>query len=627
MKKIFSFLFLLAFLSAKTQHSWNKKYISFFGTSSAGNETVQYSGNSESSSWNITVSLATPYFPPLRQSISYSKNSDSLCYRFNGNDVPWIQPKIDSTQQLYQLREIWPFISPTSIGSLAFLINNWNQLGRPGAIYMADSTAANIEVIDSLVAIPGWAGTANVYAINGLSWGKTLVWMDNEKQVALASVAPLVAITTITILDELKESKYYFISSHVNYVFQMYRKKLTFHPEQQDGPKKIIIHNISYWDGLNKKLHAPRTFFIENGIIKKTTTPLAVYDTTNCIYIDGTNQYMFPGLRDMHAHLKQPDWLPAYLATGITTCRELGNDTLIIKSLTQQNAKTNFLMPRLIIAGIIDGVTTRTRFVEAGTRTELEQLVDYYVQNNYHQLKVWNNLSKELFDHTIYLSRKKGLKVSGHVPAAVSFPYALSSGMNEINHIFPIANYLWAHPAEKQKVFKQLVRNKIALDPTLVINEVQTRPRSKSPSDIEPSLDFAPPAIKRLIGHFGMEDSVAHTAIPYRDFLRKLVKQLSALPIDIVAGSDQGVPGYTLIREIELYTEAGISTHKAMQMATQSYPYQALLAEGKAADMVIYNSNPLQNITVLRKPVFTIAAGYIYKSTELSRLVGFNRPD
>ena len=41
--------------------------------------------------------------------------------------------------------------------------------------------------------------------------------------------------------------------------------------------------------------------------------------------LDETGRTVLPGLWDMHAHYEQVEWGPIYLASGVTTVRDVGN--------------------------------------------------------------------------------------------------------------------------------------------------------------------------------------------------------------------------------------------------------------------------------------------------------------
>src|SRR6266478_8905337 len=78
--------------------------------------------------------------------------------------------------------------------------------------------------------------------------------------------------------------------------------------------------------------------------------------------------------------------------------------------------------------------------------------------------------------------------------------------------------------------------------------------------------------------------------------------------VPIVAGSDTGLVGYGLHRELELYVQAGMTPLEAIQTATTVAAQAMNLADdsgsiepGKRADLILVNGNPLEDIRNIRK--------------------------
>jgi imidazolonepropionase-like amidohydrolase len=100
--------------------------------------------------------------------------------------------------------------------------------------------------------------------------------------------------------------------------------------------------------------------------------------------------------------------------------------------------------------------------------------------------------------------------------------------------------------------------------------------------------------------------------------------------IPIVAGTDQVVPGHSLHREIELYVKAGFTPMEAIQAAT-IVPARVMKLDketgtveaGKAADLIILDANPLENISNIRTVRSVITGGRLYNTAELWQSVGF----
>ena len=108
------------------------------------------------------------------------------------------------------------------------------------------------------------------------------------------------------------------------------------------------------------------------------------------------------------------------------------------------------------------------------------------------------------------------------------------------------------------------------------------------------------------------------------------LRLLHAAGVPIVAGTDQGIPGYSLHRELEVYVEAGFTPLEALQAAT-ILAARALGVEkesgslevGKRADVVLLNADPLADVHNTRAVWRTVSQGAVYDPAPLWQSVGF----
>src|SRR4029077_9107911 len=86
-----------------------------------------------------------------------------------------------------------------------------------------------------------------------------------------------------------------------------------------------------------------------------------------------------------------------------------------------------------------------------------------------------------------------------------------------------------------------------------------------------------------------------------------IIKAMHDAGVTIVAGTDYGLPGFSLLRELELYVEAGLTPLEAIRAATV-VPAEVMgmsaevgsIAPGKRADLVILDADPLADIRNIR---------------------------
>jgi imidazolonepropionase-like amidohydrolase len=109
-----------------------------------------------------------------------------------------------------------------------------------------------------------------------------------------------------------------------------------------------------------------------------------------------------------------------------------------------------------------------------------------------------------------------------------------------------------------------------------------------------------------------------------------VIGALHRVGVTIVPGSDTGLVGYGLHREIELYVEAGMTPREAIQSATivsaraMNLDRETGTVEaGKRADLILVDGNPLEDIRNLRRVSRVIVNGRMYDSAKLWESVGF----
>jgi len=168
------------------------------------------------------------------------------------------------------------------------------------------------------------------------------------------------------------------------------------------------------------------------------------------------------------------------------------------------------------------------------------------------------------------------------------------------------------------------------VDPTLAVLELMLRPMSKPIESFEPGMKRVAPELLVQLNKKGESEAPAEVLAMLMDALLKLVGGLHRAGVRIVAGTDVGVPGHTLHRELELYVKAGLTPLEAIQAATIT-PARVMKLEnevgtiepGKRADLIILEGDPLENISNIRKVSFVMTQGRLFDCAKLWQIVGF----
>jgi len=153
---------------------------------------------------------------------------------------------------------------------------------------------------------------------------------------------------------------------------------------------------------------------------------------------------------------------------------------------------------------------------------------------------------------------------------------------------------------------------------------------SKPIESFEPGMSKVPAELMVQLNKKGQSGAPAEALAMVTDVLVKLVGGLHRAGVPILAGTDVGVPGHTLHRELELYVKAGLTPLEAIQAATIT-PARVMkldnevgtIEPGKRADLIILDADPLANISNIRKVRFVMTQGRLFDCARLWESVVF----
>jgi len=476
------------------------------------------------------------------------------------------------------------------------------------------------------------------YIIAGLIWGNEFLWTDQQGQVICIITNDAEFDKFETVSEAYESLLPALIGKTATYSMRVFTKSASI----GSRPEKLIaVKGGTVYDVVNEKAIPDAVVIIENGIIKKIGKTGEVTIPAGAKVIDAKGKMIFPGLWDMHAHFEQAEWGPAYLAAGVTTVRDCGNEFDFINAIKSAIDGGKGVGPNILKAGIIDGKGQfALGIIQADTKEAAIREVDRYKQNGFAQIKIYSSVKPAIVKAICDEAHKQGLTVTGHIPFGMTLQAGVDSGMDMVNH----AQYVYSIMKRNKdrsidfndptsiKAIQFIKDHHVVIDPTVGVFEMSFRNVKDDITIMEPAFYTLPLPLQALLKNTGQDSTGAKRLKPVYESMLMIVKKLHDAGVTIVAGTDQGFPGFSVPRELELYVQAGLTPADAIQTATIT-PAKVMnfdkttgsIEEGKQADLIIVDGDPLKNIRDIRNVTTVIKAGHIYDPHQLHVLVGFSK--
>ena len=499
------------------------------------------------------------------------------------------------------------------------------------------------------ISFGGKTETLQRFLVEGLIWGREWLWFNTKMEL-------IAAVTTDAEFDHfeaIREGYEDGLKTFVTLAGKDGMNTLAQISVTIPGSRaaNIALVGGTLVDGTGRPAIADAVVLVKDGRIVKAGPSSEVQIPKNAQLIDARGKTILPGLWDMHAHFEQVEWGPIYLAAGVTTVRDCGNELEFITSVRDAIAEGHGLGPRILAAGFIDGTGPGAiGLIRADTPEQAREWVDRYHQMGFQQVKIYSSVKLPVIAAAAAEAHKLGMTATGHIPEGVTTRQAIEAGQDQISHIPYIAQMMLPPPVaaakrwEQRKAISELdlnsdaVKKEIAflkehhtvVDPTLAIYEMNTASTAKPFSTFEPGVAKVAPELAQALFDVGPPREDAELQEKVFEKFVALTGKLHEAGIPVVVGTDQTVPGHSVHREIELYTMAGFTPMEAIRAAT-IVPARAMGMEkelgtieaGKRADLILVNGNPLEDIHKIRNVEFVMTGGKMFKTDELWKSVGF----
>jgi imidazolonepropionase-like amidohydrolase len=341
--------------------------------------------------------------------------------------------------------------------------------------------------------------------------------------------------------------------------------------------------------------------------------------------IDGQGRFLMPALAEMHAHIpnaaaQAERVLFMYVANGIGTIRSMLGAPAHFE-LRQRAVRGEIVAPTMYLSGPSFNGQTAATVQAAVARVNEQQAAGYDL------LKIHPGIPRSAFDALAAAADRAGIRFAGHVPADVGLERALSARFWTIDHLDGYMEALAGPGAPTADLFgvnlvgridesripalvKQTVAAGVWNVPTQILLENWYGATDANTMRQWPEMRYASASELNQWTANKRESEAMYPAAQRERFIavrRRLLKALHDAGAGILLGSDApqvwNVPGFSIHRELASYVAAGLTPYQALATGTRNVAVHTgtlastgTVENGKRADLVLLDANPLQDI-------------------------------
>lgn len=409
----------------------------------------------------------------------------------------------------------------------------------------------------------------------------------------------------------------------------------------------VVLENVNVIPMDEERVIEAQTVIVRDGRIESIADAGSAAAPEDALVINGEGRYLVPGLAEMHAHVPPTsdaryleEVLFLYVANGVTTARGMLGEPGHLE-LRERLERHEVLGPRLYTSG--PSLSAQS----VSSPEQAARIVREQAEAGYDFVKLHPGLTRAEFDAAVEAAREAGIELAGHVSDEVGLERALEARQATVDHFDGYVQYLVSEDEVGEgpagffglgladrvdleripEVAKATREAGVYVVPTQTLLEHWAAP---SPTADElaarPEMAYVSPATRQqwLQSKRQIMQSPGYTEEKARrliDVRRQLVAALHAEdPSLLLLGSDApqvfNVPGFSLHHELDSIVAAGLSPYEALRTGTV-HPAKFLGAEdefgriapGLAADLVLVEGNPLEDVAAMREPAGVMVRG------------------
>ena len=370
--------------------------------------------------------------------------------------------------------------------------------------------------------------------------------------------------------------------------------------------------------------------------------------------------------------------LDLLVANGVTGIREMAGNLDVARRVRQGADAEERFAPRMVVAGhVVDGLPPLwPGMIVVATPEEARSAVDSLAAAGAAFIKVRNRVRPDEYQAIARRTKELGIPLAGHVPWLIRATDAVDAGQRSVEHLTGVVEgcsssqgelielnrqilealtkreeavadslgdrfftRMLATPddARCRSLLRHLARSETWQAPTLVLRRGPDHYLKYGEMNDEPLLKYVHPAWRTSWApendpYSQKAEEVYRQRMQWYERKQEIVGMAAEEGVPMLAGSDTPnafvIPGFSLHEEMELLVGSGLTPLEALQAATIN-PARFLGAadslgtveEGKLADLVLLEANPLDEITNTQRIRAVVADGRLYRRAKLDRLL------
>ncbi|TDQ16333.1 imidazolonepropionase-like amidohydrolase [Algoriphagus boseongensis] len=419
--------------------------------------------------------------------------------------------------------------------------------------------------------------------------------------------------------------------------------------------QELVINHVNIITMQDDQVLEDHSIYVKDGVIMEIA-PEDEITVAGIRSLDGRGMYIFPGLAEFHAHLPNPEqfgpvfqeevlWM--YLANGVLRIRSmLGHEShLELKKRVEAGELTG---PRMFISGpSLNG--TSVADPDSGRKMVRDQKAA-----GYDHLKLHPGLDDPKFLAIADEAKKAGIYYGGHVSLDVGLVTSVKNGYRSVEHIdgfleamlpdgttidptvsgpFNMNLVGQVDQAKLDALIQLCLENKTWIAPTLTLFERYFGYQPAYELRQQPEMFYLPGQLTtqwyNTKSKLEADGVLAEAKVkPYLEFRQKLFLDLHKAGVPMIMSSDSpqvfNVPGFSIHREIESMSKAGMSNYEILKTGSvncadyfEESGEWGVLKPGAAAEFVMVQKNPLEDLTTMQKPQAIMIQGKFIQRDEL----------